>query len=405
MPARSLAPIRRACFVVLPALLVVGCAGTETASTPSASAAPSMKPQFGATKEPGLARTPESTPSDPGRRTPAARPPVAAVPAGARYTIMCRAFPDAASAATSKDNLIQATGRREFYVVHEEAQSTIYFGYYREYQRAGAQDPKEAARADADLAYLKSLGTPDGQALFARSLFVPLPAADPEAPAEYDLARLDSDKDKSDPNRKYWSIAIAAYTADAVPTGTDVGKNRKQLAVESVMAARKMGVEAYYYNGPSISMVCVGAWPRKALRAQMSDTDVKRYDNGDPILLSNVPLPDKLRKEIADTGKKVNIVEPDVVVEDPTLLETWKQYLYYEVNGKTDVAVTNDPVTGQRKEQIKNSFLIEIPMAQSKDLLTAGRNTQAAQPDVAPETNPLLPGQGVGGNRLRSVRP
>ena len=399
MPSRSLAVIRLACSMVLPAVLVVGCAGPEVAGTASVKSASAVG------TPPGVPTSLDAGTNAAPAAKPAASPAIPSVPAGARYTIMCRAFTNAGEATASKDNLIRATRRKDFYVVHEENQSTIYFGYYREYQRAGATDPKEAARADADLAFLKNLGDTNGQPLFARSLFVPLPAADPEAPAEYDLARLDADKDKNDPTRKYWSIAIAAYTSDAVATGADVGKNRKQLAVESVLAARKMGVEAYYYNGPSISMVCVGAWPRRALRAQMSDSEVKRYDNGDPILLSNVPLPEKLLKEIEGTGKKVNIVQPDVVVEDPTLLETWKQYKYYEVNGKTDVAVTNDPATGQRKEQIKTSFLVEIPMAQSKDLLTAGRNTQAAQPAQAPETNPLLPGQGMGGGRLRSVTP
>ena len=412
MSVRSVAWLRCACSTVLLTGLIAGCASSDVAATGKPDG-PAVSPS--PYKSAGTA-SPAAGPSA-ASASAAGNPGASAIPSGAKYTIMCRAFPGTGSAAmatTSKDNLVRATGRRNFYVVHEENQSTLYYGYYKEYQRA--VDPKEAATADADLAYLKNLADDQGVPLFARSMFVPLPAADPVAPVEYDLARLDADKPKDDPNRKYWSIAIAAFTADAVPdpSGPDAGKNRKQIAVECVMAARKQGVEAYYYHGPSISMVCIGAWPQSAIRRQMTDTEIKQTDNGDPLIVSSVPLPPKVMEDIQNSGKHVTVVQPKMEIDDKSLENTWKAYSQYEVNGQLDIDVTTDPITGQKKRKPKSSFLVEIPLAQPNNMLATGRGTQAAEPERAPETNPLRPGQGVGAGgtggggmngRLRSVSP
>ena len=57
-----------------------------------------------------------------------------------------------------------------------------------------------------------------------------------------------------------WSVQIAAYEGST---------QRKKFAVDAVRDARAEGVPAYYYHGPSISSVCVGAWPRAAVRGDM----------------------------------------------------------------------------------------------------------------------------------------
>ncbi|MDB5328628.1 MAG: hypothetical protein JWM57_4197 [Phycisphaerales bacterium] len=337
-----------------------------------------------------------------GQATPGAgRSAAAAVPNDARYTIFCCAFTGPArvqQATVSKDNLFKATGHREFYVVHEEAQSTLYYGYYKERERT--INASEAARANKDLEYVRGLGDGEGHRIFPRSLVVPLPLAEPEGPPEFDLTKLDQNKSPDDPSRRYWSLAIADYTNDA-----RIGdKNRKQIVIEAVIEARKQGVEAYYYNGTTTSTVCIGAWPRTAIREQDAGEAKTLTDSGHDIIVSNGPVNPEIAKGLRAAGREVDIFQPKVQFNDPTLEATWKKWVSYSVNGETVVEKTTDPTTKAEVKSEKTSFLFAIPQTAPASLLAGNRNTTEAQDTGPTVVNPLSPTASPSG-RLRSVTP
>lgn len=388
LPAKSRSVCWTAtCVAASLAFGTFGCSGgaETTASKPADAAASRVAPPAG----PVL-----------GQPTPAARDAAVAVPNDARYTIFCCAFTGPArvqQATVSKDNLFKATGHREFYVIHDEAQSTLYYGYYKERERT--INASEAARANRDMEYIRGLGDGEGHRIFPRSLVVPLPLAEPEGPPEFDLTRLDQNKSPDDPSRRYWSLAIADYTNDA-----RIGdKNRKQIVIEAVIEARKQGVEAYYYNGITTSTVCIGAWPRTAIREQDAGEAKTLTDSGHDIIVSNGPVNPEIAKGLRAAGREVDIFQPKVQFNDPTLEATWKKWVSYSVNGETVVEKTTDPTTKAEMKSEKTSFLFAIPQTAPASLLAGNRTP--VQEDAGPTVvNPLAPTASPAG-RLRSVTP
>ena len=388
-----------ACLIVA-GLYGCGADGT-TPPTPQASAQQTLQPATPAKATAQNANAPAAAlPSAMNNAGPV-------MPEGAKYTIICTAFGGAghvAEAKAAKDKLIAKTGRNEFYVIHEENLSTLYFGYYKAILRA--ENPAEAKRCDEDIAFVRSLTDSSGRKLFPRSLKEVLPVPDPAAPPEYDLAKIDRDKSPDDPARRYWSLAIAAYTVDAQPTGIDAGKSRKQLAVETVLAARKQGIEAYYYNGENVSTVCIGAWPRSAVAEQQAGAvDAKHNGDSDQaIVLSTVPLPPGMTEQLENSGRNVKVFQPKINVTDPSLLNAMKAYPQYYVNGAPQNNRMNDPATGQSVVKPQPTFLVEIPRLQPS-AISASENENAAptQDNSGPSNlvNPLGPGSGSG--RLRSL--
>jgi hypothetical protein len=372
------------------ATAIVGCQSSPSAAPPAPAPNPAAKTASAA---------PTTPLSPPTGLTPAAQIETAAAPVGAKYTIFCTAFNGPArvqQATVSKDNLIRGTGRREFYVVHEEDQSTLYYGYYKERERS--IDAKEAARASKDLEYIRGLGTPEGQRFFGRSLIVPLPLPDVEGPAEYDLTKLDQNLAPEDPKKRFWTIAVADYTNDA----RNGEQNRKQLAIESVIDMRKNGIEAYYYNGPNTSTVCIGAWPRSAIREQEVAEARTKADIGKELLVSNGQVNQQIVDGLRATGRDIEVFQPKVEYADPALLQTHAKYDTYYRNGVELIEEITDPATGKKSEKKKPSFLAPIPQTAPKSMLD--RNQTVRQDEGPRVVNPMAPAGGSGG-RLRSVTP
>ena len=395
--------IRSAAALAVAGLFLTGC-GTEggTSAAPVSVYANSVAPPVGRPPAPGVASAGASSPGAAAPNAPAADAgPV--IPSDAKYTITCQTWSGNGHIQLAKgwrDVLVKATGRHDFYLINDDNGSTLYYGYYRQIDHAA--DPAEAKRADADLAFVRGLADGENHLFFPGALKEPLRVPDPEAPPQYDLARIDADKAPDDPARKYWSIAIAAYTADGNFGGADAGKSRKQLAVEAVLAARKMGIEAFYYNGENVSTVCIGAWPRDAVKEQDAKEAKSQSDSGQELVVSTTPLPQTLRDEIKQSGKDVKVFEPKVDIDEgSTLLPTWRQYREYSVNGYVKMSKVTDEKTGVVTQKPQESFLVEIPRLQPSILPTA-----QAEPDMtnpADSMNPLQPASGAG--RLRAVTP
>ncbi|MGC4031575.1 MAG: hypothetical protein QM754_07555 [Tepidisphaeraceae bacterium] len=400
----SLSALRPTLLGLIAAGTLAGCASDGV--TPENSSKTNTMDRPGVTPAGTPGPSPTANRTGPGTATPAANADGVTIPPNARYTIVCTSFTGAGhvqSARQSKENLVRATGKNEFYIIHDEAQSTLYYGYYRERDRV--LDPAEAGRSLRDLEYLRSL-VQNGQRIFS-PLVVPLPTPDPIAPPEYDLAKVDADKDPNDPTRRFWTIVIADYSNDVIIDG----KGRKQIVIEAVTEARKMGIEAYFYNGPHSSSVCIGAWPRKAIREQEADiaqTPEALADNGQELLVADRRLTDGEMEEIKKTGRDIKVMEKKVEVDDPSLLQIWSKYKDYSLNGNIEMLVSTDPKTGEKKRRPKETFLAIIPREKPVQSILAGGSQPPQQQEMQsmPQMpNPLTPGASgtSGAGQLRSI--
>ncbi len=390
---------RRPLIPLLALAAITGCTGSGP-EAPKTTAAGGEQPKVVQPSQPQASNN--NAPGTLGSLSSAPKPADAAaakiettpIPEGARYTILCARFGDAGheqQARLMKDQLTRQTGRGDFRVVHNASDSTLYFGYYRETERT--RDPVEAKRAADDINWLQTLRTGGGHALFRMPISVPLETADPDAPAEWDLAKLDAGKPANDPNRLFWTVVIAGYTADAVD---EFGRpaDRKKLAVDAVREARKMfpNQQFFYYHGDNISQVCVGAWPRKAIAEQEMDTagsaDEGKANAGEALVVSPTALPQKFTERLEQTHN-VKVVQPKVVILDPTLQQTLRAYPEYAVNGAAQPVTVTDPVTGRKSTKLQPSFLTQIPILQPSLLTGGGTEPRDAGPAMI---NPMGPG-------------
>ena len=97
--------------------------------------------------------------------------------------------------------------------------------------------------------------------------------------------------------------------------------DRKQRAVQAVREARAQGIEAYYYHGDSISSVCVGAWPREAVKEQDSAV-AHSADPNATIFITDRPLPPTVNSDMRDReGNRLTVIAPKLEITDPGMAE------------------------------------------------------------------------------------
>jgi hypothetical protein len=110
--------------------------------------------------------------------------------------------------------------------------------------------------------------------------------------------------------------------------------------------------------------------------------------------------------QVGADGERATPVTARIIVQDPTMAATMKQYPNHAINGEIMVTRRKDPVTGRIQELADDSFLIAIPRAAPSALGADGAVTGAPQdpggagePAAAPTPPPQRPGVG----RLKSV--
>lgn len=274
-----------------------------------------------------------------------------AAPAGAEWTIYCTTIPGAShvqQATQLRDQLVKGTGMKDWYVVHGPGESTLYYGFYKSLDKN-----IKATRAKIDAMTDASNGRP-----FKNALIVELTAPDPAAPPQWSLTNA--------PAGMVWSLQIAAY---------DGSPERKKYAVNAVKDARAQGVPAYFFHGPSISSVCIGAWPAQAVRGDMepafNDPDERRpmaeimaQQPGDLIVLP--PGMPAMNKDLRVNNRRVRAVRPELEAVDPTLLAAMKNYPHHYRNGEAEGMKTKSGV------QPKPSLLVKIPRSGESMLGGAG---------------------------------
>ncbi|HEV2293173.1 MAG TPA: hypothetical protein VGR35_04910 [Tepidisphaeraceae bacterium] len=296
----------------------------------------------------------------------------AAIPKGAQWTILCREIGGAGHvqrARQLRDNLVNTTGMRDWHLLHKEDSSVLYYGYYKTYN-----EPK----AKADRTKIDSMSDANGRRPFRMAHMTPLDAADPGGPPEWNLANA----------KGYWSLQIGAYMGSP---------ERKQFAVDAVRAARQQGIEAYYHHGENMSLVCVGSWPREAVR--LADDELRAGDQGQIKVVLPPLTPDvKEAPEIRGKGgRKLHVEALRNEVLDPTLKAAMEQYPTNAINGQTMVVRRTDPRTGQVREMADASFPVPIPSGEST-LLDGGGIPLPPPPE---ETFDIAPRSGVGSTGAR----
>ena len=309
--------LRCALPAVAAALLVAGCGGGAAA------------PMSDQTRTAVLPRTPG------GASAAAAGSPQGAdaaamtvsVPKEAAYTIYCADFtgPDHAAVAdrvklqseqVSRDS--KQIGRLDdFYVVQGAQRSVLYYGFYKTYDER--QDKAEGLRAKRDRAALESLVNAAGDKVFPRTVFTPLDSPNPTAPPEWDLRNA----------KGYWTLVVCTYTKPG---------EAKQAAVDSVREARKQGYEAYYFFDDSQAMVCVGSFPKNAIRQQESNGDmnatVSDSYNPETVVVSNTTLDPAWKNLRDEQGRPYKLLEMRVEIQDPQMRKLYGE-LDYSVDGYT----------------------------------------------------------------------
>jgi hypothetical protein len=299
------------------------------------------------------------------------------IPAGAAWTILCDPVttPDHVQrAAELKSQLIQLTGKRDFYVIHKDTESDIYYGFYKSISR-DANNPAEYERSHNDLQWIRTLvDSRTGDAIFRMPIMSPIDSPDPASPLDWNLANAPADA--------YWSLQIGAYT-DA-PT-------RKQAAVEAVSEARKAGIPAYYFHGDTVSSVCIGLWPIGAVKNQAEDSthgDAGYTDDPNEALmvLGGSGAPNNISPDMVDQyGNKVKIMAMKLEIQDQSLKNMIAKYPKEVVNGEYHYHAktpAGQPLWDQ-------TFLVQVPHG------TPANQVASPAPEAAPDQLPASPDAGV----------
>jgi hypothetical protein len=284
-------------------------------------------------------------------------------PGDAQWTIYCQAVagPDHVARANAyKQYLVDTFRMTDWYVIHQEDQSVIYYGFYRAISDA---------KAKADRKAVDDLKDQSGNKLLGACMFVEVSAPDPSAPPQWDLRNAQG----------YWTVEIAMYKEHP---------QRKQAAVDAVRAARDQGIEAYYYHGPTASSVCIGAWPREAVREQETAEEYNSDPTQDLLVLPQ-PVSDDAEFRNRE-GRRIKALAPRVDAVDPSLIATFAKYPTHAVNGEVFVQQLN----GKNVES--PSKLVRIPTPTTPSILRQN------QPPPALVT-PLTPSQTPGAGKLKSI--
>jgi hypothetical protein len=295
-------------------------------------------------------------------------------PEGAQYTLLCQPFTGPDHVLTSKrikETLIQATHSNEWYLVHSDQESDLYYGFYKTFEDRG--QPLEYARAQNDHARLLSMVDDNGDHLFQNVTFVPINTPDPIAPREWDLAN----------NKGFWTLQIAVYRGSP---------QRKQAAVDSVKELRAHGYDAYYRNGPATSEVYIGSWPRNAV-AEQEASSAGSDDPNEPLLV----LPDEPslanKTFVTPDGRKMKAVMPKLEILSPALKKTTEEFPYYSINGEI-VGHPTKQLDGNEHIVPWSTYLIQVPheTEEASDGTPPDPGTEAPPPATPDPNTPTVPG-------------
>ena len=301
---------------------------------------------------------------------------------GAQWTILAdtiRGSTHVGQARRLKDQLIASSGLKQWYLVHADAESTLYHGYYKQI----GDDSADAKRAAADLAKVKAMkDSATGSPMFSQAMMVAIASADPQAPPEWNLLNSGG----------HYTLVIGTYAGNT---------ERKQAAVDVVRDLRAAGVPAFYYHGDASSTVSIGAWPKSAA------DEGQAVENRDPrkrvIVAAGAPNA-QVERAIQRAGEAGAVtLTPSFVPRDPAMIAAMKEYPHLHTNGQVYVRTVKDPASGQTRDAADPSYIAVIPKQTDSVLRqTSGEIDAARQADFGsavygqPTQTPPRPRTGQG---------
>jgi hypothetical protein len=207
-------------------------------------------------------------------------------------------------------------------VIHEAEETSVFYGRYQRQYDAKTGEERYAPDPMRDLEFIRSL-----------SMDIQDPATGRRTVWPFQLATMSTlpggrgthPEWLLDRAPGYYSLQIAVFY------NTGDMRQRKFAAEEYCKLLREQGEEAYYFNGPVNSIVCVGAFPKEAIQT---------VQKADPL-----------------TG----IIQVKSVMVDPRLLELQKKYPHNTHNGSVFYEITQDPKTGEKIRDPHTSFAVEVP--------------------------------------------
>ena len=195
----------------------------------------------------------------------------------------------------------------------------VFYGRYVQTTNPFTRQQVYRPAPDDDLALIKSLSADGVTRPFGAAHLLPLPSSDRSVGnPEWDAESLAG----------YWSLQVAVFY------NTDTMQQRRQAAVDYCSELRKQGHEAYFYHGPSMSSVLLGAFPPNAMRAvqqekrdlygQTQRTSVnvianarlRALQNEFPHNLENLHIVNDIQLN-PETGQEDRLPRPSIVVKLP----------------------------------------------------------------------------------------
>lgn len=200
--------------------------------------------------------------------------------------------------------------------------------------------PFKAEEVEATLKQARGYTDASGARPFVGAYQRRLPPPNPEAPREWNLVNA--------PIAARYSLQIGHFIdpGPAWPTlklvDLPAGWNRKQAAVDACVELRKQGLDAFYYHGPNMSLLTLGAFPQEAFmpnptrpRELLYDAERDEYLDQRISSVRNIKKQDKDGRE--DTPFRYNLQNGLKLIKRQRFID------------------------GQVRDRVEPSFLIEIP--------------------------------------------
>ncbi len=203
-------------------------------------------------------------------------------------------------------------------VFHERDVSLVYYGRYKRQYNDGNNQTQYKPDPNPPLNLIRSLSMEDQRRQvvwpFRLASLQPYPVP-LSIPAAWQLER----------NPGHYALQVAVFY------NTEEMRQRRSAAEQYCKLLRDERQEAYVHHGPVHSSVCIGAFPRQALRT---------FRETDPM-----------------TGR-IQVVQRIV---DPQMLALQKKYPHHLQNGARTYQVGRDRRTNQKLKDVHLSFPVEVP--------------------------------------------
>jgi hypothetical protein len=243
--------------------------------------------------------------------------------AGGRWSIVLEAFREGDQDAKARETLDQIKtrgGLSEAYLEKRGAATVIAYGDYAD---PGSKEAK------ADLERIHNLTvTVDGNAQkpYGRAFFAP-PEGTPGNTPEYDLVNAK----RLNGNWVLYTLQIGVYTRDdnKPPSEKELAEFRK-TAEDAVVKLRREGEQAYYYHGPTASLVTIGLFGKEDFDPQVpgvqSPTLTALRQRFPYNLLNGMGIRNRVTLTDPKTGKKIKQerIQPSGLVAVPAEVKTGK---------------------------------------------------------------------------------